>query len=347
MKNFIIEVSKTVTNSIKELLISEEVFILYEDKLLKNILFIETHNIESVKKLPFVIKVEECRTLSLQSVPSFDFDISPHLLDEDLLHQKGMYGWGKSVLIVDSGYNEIMATSKINLSNKRTFLSRKTDSEDITSTIKHGNWVTSIIHRYAPCASFSIAQVADGSTLTEQALFEALDWGHSLGNIDVINLSLGYCSDCTGNCFLARKINKLCELGYIVVTAAGNITEGKEKVHCPGCSEKAITVGGLNVDGDNVSETSCVGLVNGPIKPEFLVPSNITLSTGNIINGTSFASPIVAGILTAIPQKKVPNIIENLKMHLIQSCEILKNASSYAQGYGRLSLSNFLESIKN
>jgi len=218
------------------------------------------------------------------------------------------------------------------------FVGRSTDfylakrNSNNTLTNGHGTNVLSDIAGYldgqfigtAPDASFYLFVTEDVENevpLEESLWVEAAERADSLG-VDVINTSLGYTtfdaskynysySDMDGKTtFITRGAEIGASRGMILVNAAGN--EGNtfwKYIGAPADATSVFTVGAVNATGTIASFSSYGPTADNRIKPDVLAqgqnPYIISSSSGNPINsssGTSFSSPIMAGVIACFWQ---------------------------------------------
>lgn len=259
---------------------------------------------------------------------------------QKLLRKAELVGWDVSVAVLDSGINE----SK----NLRTIKNRNfTDDEYVSDREGHGTCVAKIINHFAPGAQIINAKVANNSRqVKEITVLQALDWVNKQ-KADIINMSLGFPrikQDIFGNCFVCEGGCELCEtvkefnlLGKVIVAAAGNFGPKIGSITCPGNSSGALTVGAVT-DSRKLAHYSGRGN-KGQKKPDVLAPGNFT--EGTIFHeGTSIATPVVSGIVSAVYTKYKNNdkLINTLKC----TCDNL-GYRDYEQGHGFINLSRFLE----
>ncbi len=162
----------------------------------------------------------------------------------------------------------------------------------------------------------------------EDNLVAALEWMESEG-VDVVNISLGYSvfdegensyayADMNGRTTVtSRAVAAAARLGVVVVTSAGN-EGGCQPDACwyyitsPADADTVITVGAIDSLGNRASFSSHGPTSDDRIKPDIsaqgvavaLARTNGRFGTGN---GTSFSSPMVAGIVAQILQTN-PNL---------------------------------------
>jgi subtilisin family serine protease len=328
--------------SIKEQLILNSATIKYEDDFLKDFVVIETDDIDTIRSLRFVKGIEDIATYSLLDIPKVQahrMKAAPSpFIDNALLTNQGRYGLGVKVAVIDSGYTPEANGSIEAAENFTTAVT----TED---TLGHGTIVITLLKTYAPVAKVYSAKVSiNDNDIDEEYVYRALKWIRSLEDVKIINMSIGVERDCQGLCNLSRVINRMSDQGYVIVAAVGN-TGGL--THCPACSEKAISVGALNRTGDNVATFSCKGHTNST-KPDLLTSSyGVTQYQGitGDYHGTSFAAPIVTGIVAA--NVSMIKDTQNVKQYLIMSCDPILDVVPSKQGAGKFNLSKLLEVISH
>jgi len=164
---------------------------------------------------------------------------------------------------------------------------------------------------------------------------------------DIISMSLGgNPTDGTDPVFLA--VDAAVDAGVVVVAAAGN-DEDYFRISCPGVASKAITVGASD-KYDNLAYFSSKGpTIDFRIKPDVVAPGvNISSSVPyrnfggyyQAWDGTSMATPHVAGTAALILQKGVPSgwsAPRYVKDALISTAVDL-GYDVYSQGGGRINV---------
>lgn len=272
-----------------------------------------------------------------------------HIHNGEYLHNLGFRGQGMLIAILDAGfyhYKSLPAFDSVNINN------RVVDTYDFVANeasvdegFYHGMMCFSIIAGNIPdqlvgsCpdAKFLLYRsedVSSESPVEEQYWIVAAERADSAG-ADIISTSLGYnqfdnpvfdytYSDMNGKTTIIAKAATLAaRKGMIVVAAAGN--EGDNSWHyieTPGDADSIITVGAVDVSGNVASFSSYGPASDGKVKPTVgSVGSGTSLSstTGSIVvgNGTSFATPNLAGMVTclwqAFPEFTNMQIIEAVK----------------------------------
>lgn len=172
----------------------------------------------------------------------------------------------------------------------------------------------------------------------------ALEWADRNG-AQVINSSLGYTQrryfpeEMDGATALISRASRLAaRKGLVVVNAAGN--EGLDAwkfLSAPGDGDSSLTVGGINPYTDIHAGFSSYGpTADGRIKPDVVAYGRAVArfsSTLGPADGTSFASPLVAGFVACMLQ-------ENPRLTATQAMDTLRKSASlypyydYAHGFG-------------
>jgi hypothetical protein len=296
------------------------------------------------------------------------------MLKGDVLHQNNFTGQGMEIAIIDAGFPNVdtyAAFQRIRDNNQilggYDFVNR---SSNFYTGHYHGMAVLSTIAGYvenqfvgtAPDAKFYLFISEDDSQETplEESLWvEAAEKADSLG-VDVINTSLGYTtfdkpnynytySDMDGNTtFISRGAEIAFSRGMILVNAAGN--EGSSSWHyisAPADATSVLSIGAVDATGTIASFSSFGPTSDGRVKPDvdaqganvYIINSAGSIATSN---GTSFASPIMTGVITclweAYPDKTNAEIIQMVK----ESGSLYANPTAQ-EGYG---IPNF-ESVYN
>lgn len=247
-----------------------------------------------------------------------------------LLANRGLVGWGDTkVVIIDSGVNEAEVTV--------------VDTKDFTGTgirdfIGHGTRVSKIVKHFARGANLYVAKVGNNPPMGDNVLM-ALEWAAEVG-ADLVNISIGFeCKPNKERCLLCRLLNKISSMGIIVVVAAGNDGEkGEGFIACPGCAEKAITVGAID-ENENLAYYSSKG-TPGQNKPNILAPGAVYID-GALDSGTSFSAPIITGILASSISKTNSN---DVIKKLYQTAKDL-GLPRHHQGNGLLNLDQFVTEV--
>ncbi|WP_457618820.1 S8 family serine peptidase [Lutibacter sp.] len=287
------------------------------------------------------------------------------MLKGDVLHQNNFTGDGIQIAIIDAGFPDVdnfTAFQVIRENNQilggYDFVNR---NDNFYSGHYHGMSVLSTIAGYidnefigtAPNAKFYLFISEDylNETPLEESLWvEAAERADSLG-VDVINTSLGYTTfdnpnynysynDMDGQTtFISRGAEIAFSRGMIVVNAAGNEGSSSWKyISAPADAPSVLSIGAVDAFGVIANFSSFGPTVDGRIKPDVCAQgANVYIinSSGNIAtsNGTSFASPIITGVIAclwqAFPNKTNAEIIQLIK----ESSHLYTNPTAQ-EGYG-------------
>ena len=263
----------------------------------------------------------------------------------DSLHTAGFAGKGMHVAVIDAGFynaDEIKFFRKMDLLGTRDFVN---PNSDIYAENAHGLMVLScmaanlpkVFVGTAPEASYWLLRSEDNDSeqpIEEDYWAAAIEFADSVG-VDVVNTSLGYYEfdegfpayryrDLDGHySLMSHSASLAADKGIVVVCSAGNSGDDPwKKVTPPGDSENVLTVGAINKNLVNARFSSIGNSADGRIKPDVMavgVNSVVTGTDGSVSkgNGTSFASPIMCGIVTcfwqACPWLTAKEVIEAVR----------------------------------
>lgn len=267
----------------------------------------------------------------------------------DLLHDKGFTGNGMLIAVIDDGfyhYKSLPAFDSIRINDRIVdtfdFVGNK---NGLNEEDAHGMYCLSLIASNvpgqmigsAPGASFLLYRSENVSAeylAEEQNWIAAVERSDSAG-ADVISTSLGYStfdnpvfnhsySDMDGNTTMMSKVASMVgSKGIILLVAAGN--EGNKTWHyitAPADALNVLTVGAVDVSGVPGSFSSYGPTSDGRQKPDvssvgvaaYVQAVNGGFGSGN---GTSFATPNLAGLVTclwqAFPEFNAFEIMEAVK----------------------------------
>ena len=263
----------------------------------------------------------------------------------DSLHNAGFAGKGMHVAVIDAGFynaDEIKFFRKMDLLGTRDFVN---PNSDIYAENAHGLMVLScmaanlpkVFVGTAPEASYWLLRSEDNDSeqpIEEDYWAAAIEFADSVG-VDVVNTSLGYYEfdegfpayryrDLDGHySLMSHSASLAADKGVVVVCSAGNSGDDPwKKVTPPGDSENVLTVGAINKNLVNARFSSIGNSADGRIKPDVMavgVSSVVTGTDGSVSkgNGTSFASPIMCGIVAcfwqACPWLTAKEVIEAVR----------------------------------
>lgn len=255
------------------------------------------------------------------------------------LHEAGFTGKDIDIAILDNGFTTVNTAEgfkrlRDNQQIKETY-NFVTSSDNVYSSGDHGTMVLSTIGGYLEDQFMGTAIDANFYLfVTENDMHEMPDeevnWilgaekADSLG-VDVINSSLGYYDfddsrydyvyeDMDGQTtYISRGAQIAADKGIMVVNAAGN--EGFSSWHyigAPADAEGVFSIGAVDQYGQPAWFTSYGPTADGRIKPDVsALGSDAAVIYGSQVmyaDGTSFASPIMAGAMACLIQFR-PNIL--------------------------------------
>ena len=255
------------------------------------------------------------------------------MLAGHVLHSMGHEGQGKKVAIFDGGFSSVYRMPAFDslYANNRILGTRDfvEGDEFVYEASSHGTQVLScmaanlpyLVMGTAPGASYYLFKTEDvGSEfkIEEFNWVAAAEYADSLG-IDVINSSLGYTTfndetmnysyedlnGKTGIC--SRGADIAVEKGMLVVNSAGNEGDGSWKyIGTPADGINVISVGAVKSNGSRASFSSYGPTPDGRIKPNVSAQGSRAIVAGmkgyavTSTDGTSFSSPIMAGMVTTL-----------------------------------------------
>jgi len=254
------------------------------------------------------------------------------ILNGQFLHNQNYRGQGMHIAVLDAGFlnaNRYPAFDSLWSNNQILGTKDFVDpTDDFFSTHYHGMSVLSCMGGNLPGSLIGTATKAsywmirsedtDSEFLIEEDNWvAAAEFADSVG-VDIINSSLGYTqfddsamnhtySEMDGKTTrVTRGANIAASRGMLVFASAGN--EGNKSwkyLGAPSDGEKVIGVGAVNKDSIRASFTSYGPAFGGKIKPNvsavgwntYLQKSDGTLG---YLNGTSFSSPVMAGMAASL-----------------------------------------------
>ncbi|HPO67534.1 MAG TPA: S8 family peptidase [Paludibacteraceae bacterium] len=298
----------------------------------------------------------------------------------DYLLKNGLRGKNIHIGVLDAGFTHVNinpAFDSLRLQNR--LLGTKDivslSDLDIFEAHFHGANVLSIMtanlpEQYigsAPGASYWLIRTENDSSeyLVEIDFWVAgIEYADSVG-VDLVNSSLSYTifdessmdfqyEDMNGeNSRASRAATIAAQKGIIVVVSAGN--EGNKTwkyIGSPADAKETITVGGVRADGNPSAFSSFGPTFDGRVKPEIcargtsveMIDVNGNLTYGN---GTSYAAPIITGLMAGYLQYFKENQIHITIHEILQS--IFRTGNLYfnptdQMGYG---IPNFQAALEN
>lgn len=315
---------------------------------------------------PYCISFQEVRKLKTNKIDLSTSD-KKYLSVLNELHAVSMRnqrlnGKGIKIGIIDAGYqradsNEyfsslfeqklIKATKDFVNPEKTDFYAKeyKGDSHgrEVWKRIGGYSKKKDLITGFATEADYYLARSENADVeqrIEEDNWVAAIEWMDSLG-VRLINTSLGYANmfddttdnyaitDMNGNTSVISRAAKkaISEKNMIIISSAGN--EGRNNnwqiVTAPADVEEIITVGAVKPKTRVKADYSSIGPdFNKYNKPDVVCPS---------ASGTSFAAPIITGLVACILERE-PNLsLDSVKAILFQASHLYPYPNNYV-GYG-------------
>ncbi|MGN9796192.1 S8 family serine peptidase [Streptomyces sp. OZ13] len=276
---------------------------------------------------------------------------------------KGFDGTGTKVAVLDSGIDTAHPDVKDRIVGTKSFI----PGEEVTDGHGHGTHVASTVvgsgaasdgakKGVAPGADLLVGKVlADSGYGSESGIIEGMEWAKAQG-ADVVSMSLGSQGGDDGNSPEAQAVNALsANGGPLFVIAAGN-SSAPGSVSSPASAASALTVAAVDKSDRRASFSSQGPLVNSyALKPDISAPG-VAISaaasqavpgwTGGMyrsMNGTSMATPHVAGAAAVLKQRHPDWDGQRIKNALMTTSKKLDAYSPYSMGTGRLDVINAVD----
>jgi subtilisin family serine protease len=277
----------------------------------------------------------------------------------------GYTGAGVTVAVLDTGIDAEHPDFAGRIVEARSFLEFSPDAID---EVGHGTHVASILagsgaasdgtfRGIAPDALLLIGKVCDFGC-PESAILAGMEWAATSG-ARIVNMSLSGL-DTPVIDPLEEAVNALtAEHGTLFVAAAGNegTCGGSDflQVGSPSTADAALSVGAVDPD-DQLASFSCRGprTGDGGLKPDITAPGVAIAAAraagtplGDLdpvddfyarLDGTSMATPHVAGAAALLSQQHPDWRADDLKATLMASAEPNAELSAFQQGTGRVAV---------
>lgn len=279
----------------------------------------------------------------------------------DKLHEAGFRGKGMTIAVIDAGFHNadrIKAMQNIHIVGVKDFVN---SSCDIYAESSHGMKVLSCMGMNQPYVMVGTAPEADywllrsedeySENLVEQDYWAAaIEFADSVG-VDLVNTSLGYYAfdDQSKNyeyrnlngqyALMSRQASKAADKGMVVVCSAGNSGSGSwKKITPPGDAEHVITVGAIAKTGILAPFSSIGNTADNRIKPDVVAVGMAAdvMGTDGVAgnaNGTSFASPIMCGMVACLWQA-CPQLTAHQLIDLVRTSGDRASFPDNIYGYG-------------
>lgn len=252
----------------------------------------------------------------------------------DQLHEMGYAGKGVRIAVFDAGFNSFSLINRDNQLFKRCVIGGSRNFVDPSKTVyindEHGLSVISCMATHspgnyvgaAPEATYFMFVTEDAraeSKVEEVFWLMAAEFADSVGT-DIINSSLGYnefdeealnytYNDMDGRTsIISQAAHIAVNKGMVVVSSAGNEGDKSWKfISAPADVSNVISVGAVDNQGRLAMFSSQGPTADKRIKPDIVATGEGTFVVSNTgliyrTNGTSFASPIISGLIACLLQ---------------------------------------------
>lgn len=277
------------------------------------------------------------------------------------LHEAGYRGKGMRIAIIDAGFLNVNRIDFFASLNLLGVFNVTYPGHDVFCEDNHGTKVLScmaanvsgVMVGTAPEASYLLVKSEDirgEYPIEEDYWASAVEYTDSVG-VDVISSSLGYNvfdsitdyytkADLDGKtAFVSRIASIAAQKGMLVVVSSGNEANGSwERITFPADVQDVLTVGGVNSDNERCTFSSVGLTADFRIKPDVVaLGSNVCVidDDGRVEqkNGTSFSTPIVAGLAACLWQA-LPLLKNTELMQLIKETSSQSQSPDNQLGYG-------------
>lgn len=260
-------------------------------------------------------------------------DFQNDMIGIDVMHQAGFEGQGMLIAVFDEGFNNLSTISAFDhlfQENRILYTHDFTiNRSNVENEVTHGRRVLSVLAARseeltgtAPEASYilSITEASGEYRIEEYNWLFAAEKADSAG-VDIINTSLGYnlfqdpdmnysLSQMDGRtAVITRATNIAASKGIALVTSAGNTGQSQlwPIITAPGDSPHNLAVGSVNAALEKARISSIGPSADNRVKPDVAalgVSTAVTGTDGSIAfsDGTSFASPLIAGLMAGVWQ---------------------------------------------
>lgn len=302
--------------------------------------------INELKEEEGVLRVEEDHLMTLTYRPSdvyYGYQTHHRNIQSEMAWERST-GTNVTVAVLDNGIDLNHVDLKDNIVNPYDTVN---DSPYTLSPGEHGTHVAGIvgsqIDNYyggvgvAPDASIMPIDVFYGeSAYTShviEGIYRAVDQG-----ADIINMSLG---SYNYNYSFQQAINYAYAWDVVVIAAAGN--DATSTAHYPSSYEHVISVGSTT-SSDTLSSFSNYGWQIDVTAPGSRIVSTTPYNSYAYMDGTSMASPVVAGV-AALVKSVEPNLtVDELTERLMSTADDLGDSGrDYFFGYGRVNAKEALQ----
>ncbi|MBU0489087.1 MAG: S8 family serine peptidase [Bacteroidetes bacterium] len=305
---------------------------------------------------------------SAKGIMSYDYGTSYnqiYMLSGDAMHDMGYRGRGVRIAVLDAGFikvNQMAVFDSLFAENRVLGTWNFIDNNvNVYHTATHGSFVLSLmasnvpgeIIGTAPEASYYLLRTEDsGSEYIVEEYFWVCgaEYADSAG-ADIINSSLGYTvfDDTLTNHTYADMNGDICPStvaadlaavrGILVVNSAGNSGANEWRyLGAPSDADSILAVGSVDYQGLYSTFSSLGPSSDGQVKPDVVSQgqeSVVAALDGGVQtgSGTSFSSPIIAGMMACLAQANPEATNMQLIEAVRQSATLYQNPDTLV-GYG-------------
>lgn len=324
-------------------------------------------------KIPFTDKWEETflkkDLIITSSSRQLTYNYGPSFRQVDMLggvavHSMGYKGQGMVIAVLDAGFSNADQVPELDsvFASGRILSSHDfyTGDNQVFDDHSHGTMVLSCMAANsdgnlvgtAPAASYHLLRTEDAAT---EYLIEEFNWvcgaeyADSAG-ADIINSSLGYTTfdnpsmdhvyqDLDGQMALASKAATwAAQRGILVCNSAGNSGNNSwYYISVPADADSILAVGAVDSLEASSAFSSHGPSADGRVKPDCAAMGSdvIIAAPWGVLagNGTSFASPLLAGMAACLWQADSALNVMQLRSAILASCDQYLNPDS-EKGYG-------------
>jgi len=282
------------------------------------------------------------------------------------LTDQGVDATGVRIAILDTGFDTSDAAfSGITITAQHDFVFnddvvQDEPGKDVAGAQFHGTATWSLfagnvagrLHGIARGASFLLAKTEDIRSETrveEDNYVAALEWADSIG-VDIVSSSLAYLVFDNGFSYTPSQLNgdvavttvaadMAAQRGILVVTAAGNEGPGSRSIWTPADGDSVLAIGAEDSLGTIADFSSRGPTADGRIKPDFTAPGVavcVVTGGGHVqrLNGTSFATPLIAASAALVKQMH-PSLLPMELRAAFRSTASKRAAPDTIYGWGR------------
>lgn len=308
-------------------------------------------------------------SISMDTAIAFTEYAQISMLQGELFTRRGWTGKGVTIGVLDAGFLGLKEDSTLQHLFRNNQIKATWDfvrkNNDVFRASKHGTQVLSCMagldnHNQfglATDANFLLARAEQNYSaylIRESRWIEALEWCVKQG-AQIVTSSLIFSdqlfkrAEMNGQSLLSQAAEKAWERGVLVLNSAGNSGEGYwEIIGAPSDAEHVLTVGACSYNGLKSDFSSIGPTADYRMKPNVVALGDVFVSAGNeveMVSGTSFACPMVAGFAACVLQGMPGKRPSDLWLEIQQSASLYPYYD-YAHGFGIPQASYFISSLE-